>query len=98
VAEGGELRAQKRCGSKPPLMAPQSRAYIMSNPRATRGHPLGVKPRSDPEEDSVNEKGLVVETSAQSINRRHGSYGRGDRSCQPEVPRWMVSSCRPILI
>jgi hypothetical protein len=83
VAEGGELRAQKWCGSKPPLMAPQSRAYITSNLRATRGLPLGVKPRSDPEEDSVNEKGLVAETSTQSINRRHGSYGRGDRTVSP---------------
>jgi hypothetical protein len=34
---------------------------------------------SNPEEDSVNEKGLVAETSAQSINRKLGSYGRGDK-------------------
>jgi hypothetical protein len=57
VAEGGELRAQKRCESKPPLTAPQSRAYIMTNPRATRGHPLGVKPHPDPEERSIKKRG-----------------------------------------
>jgi hypothetical protein len=83
VAEGGELRAQKRCGSKPPLMAPQSCAYIMTNPTATRGRPLGVKSCPDPEEDLVNGKGLVAETSAQSINRRRGSYGQGDRVVSP---------------
>jgi hypothetical protein len=34
---------------------------------------------SDPEEDSVNEKGPVAKTSAQSINRKLRSYGRGDK-------------------
>ena len=43
----------------------------MTNTRVARGLPLGVKPHFDPEEDLVNEKGLVVEASAQSINRRH---------------------------
>jgi hypothetical protein len=61
--EGGELRAQKWCESKLPLTAPQSRAYIMSNPRAACGSPLGIEPHPDLEEDSVNGKGLVVETS-----------------------------------
>jgi hypothetical protein len=56
VAEGGELRAQKRCESKPLLTAPQSCAYIVFNPRAARGGPLGIEPRPDPEEDSVNGK------------------------------------------
>jgi hypothetical protein len=60
VAEGGELRAQKQCESKPHLTAPQSHAYIMSNPRAMCGSPLGVEPRPDPEEDSINGKGLVA--------------------------------------
>jgi hypothetical protein len=71
MEEGGELRAQKWCGSKPPLMTPQSCAYIMSNPTTTCGLPLGVKSRSDPKEDLVNGKGLVVETSTQSINGWH---------------------------
>jgi hypothetical protein len=56
VAEDGELWAQKQCESKLPLMAPQSRAYISSNPRAMHGGPLGIEPRPDPEEDSVNGK------------------------------------------
>jgi hypothetical protein len=83
VAKGGELRAQKRCGSKPPLTAPQSHAYSTSNPRAARSIPLGIEPRPDPEENSVNERGLVVETSFHSINRRHGSSGRGDITVSP---------------
>jgi hypothetical protein len=64
VVEGGELRAQKQCESKPPLTTPQYHDYIVSNRRATHGVPLGVKPCPDPEEDSVNGKGLVAETSA----------------------------------
>jgi hypothetical protein len=83
VAEGGELRAQKWCESKPPLTAPQSRAYITSNPRAACGNPLGIKPHPDPDERSVNEKGVVVETSTHSINRRHGGSGRGDKTVSP---------------
>jgi hypothetical protein len=54
--EGGELWAQKWCESKPPLMALQSRAYIMSNPRAVRGRPLGIKPHPDPDEDQLMKK------------------------------------------
>jgi hypothetical protein len=61
-------------------MAPQSRSYITPNPIVARGCPLGVKSRSDLEEDLVNGKGLVAETQAQSINRRCGRYGRGDRA------------------
>jgi hypothetical protein len=49
MVEGGELRAQKRCGSKPPSTAPHSRSYKMAYLRAGRGHPLGIKPRCDPE-------------------------------------------------
>jgi hypothetical protein len=53
----------------------------MSYQAAIGGRPLVVC--SDPEEDSVNEKGLVVETSAQSINRKLERYGRGDRIVIP---------------
>jgi hypothetical protein len=57
VVEGGELWAQNRCGSKPPLTAPHSRSYKMTNPRATRGRPLGIKPPYDLEKKkTVNEK------------------------------------------
>jgi hypothetical protein len=57
VAEGGELRSQKRCESKPPLMAPQSRAYIKTNPRAAHGHSLGIKPHLDPKGRLVKKRG-----------------------------------------
>jgi hypothetical protein len=77
------LRAQKRCGSEPPLTTPQSRAYITSNLTIACGRPLGVNPHPDPKEDSANEKGSVAETSAQSINGKIGSYGRGDRTISP---------------
>jgi hypothetical protein len=56
VAKGGELRAQKRCEFKPLSTAPQSRAYKTSNPRAARGHPLGIKPRCDPEKKKLMKK------------------------------------------
>jgi hypothetical protein len=75
VAEGGAFWAQKRCGSKPLSMAPKSHARLALNPTTTRGHPLVIKPRPNPKENSVNEQGLVVETSFHSINRRHGSSG-----------------------
>jgi hypothetical protein len=83
MVEGGEFRAQKRCGSKPLSTAPKSRAHSTSNPIAARGRPLVIKPRPDPEEKSVNEQGPVVETSAHSINRRHGGSGRGDKTVSP---------------
>jgi hypothetical protein len=38
-----------------PWQLPQSRAEVGSNPRATRGDKLGVTPRPDPKEKSVNE-------------------------------------------
>jgi hypothetical protein len=47
----------------------------MTNPRATHGHPLGVKPHPILRRDQLRKEGLVVETSAQSINRKLGSYG-----------------------
>jgi hypothetical protein len=56
VVEGGELWAQKWCESKPPLTDPQSRAYIMINPRVVNGRPLGIKPRPDPKERSFKER------------------------------------------
>jgi hypothetical protein len=80
VAEGGGLRAQKWCEYKPPLMAPQSRAHLASNLKASCGSPLGIKPHPGLNERSVNEKGVVVETSTHSINRRHGGCVRGDRA------------------
>jgi hypothetical protein len=39
-----------------------------------------------PDEKSVNEKGVVVETSTHSINRRHGGSGHGDRAISPRYP------------
>jgi hypothetical protein len=56
VVEGGELWAQKRCESKLLMTALQSHAYITKNLRATRGHPLGVKPHPDFEERSIKKK------------------------------------------
>jgi hypothetical protein len=53
------------------------------HPRVAHGSPLGVKPHPDPDERSVNEKGVVVETSNHSINRRRGGSGRGDRTVSP---------------
>jgi hypothetical protein len=80
--EGGGLRAKKWCESKPPLTALQSHSHLASNPKATRGNPLGIKPYPGPDEGSVNEKG-VVETSTHSINIRHGGSSRGDRVVSP---------------
>jgi hypothetical protein len=80
VAVGGELRAEKWCKSKPPLMALQSHADMTTNPRAARGSPLGIKPQPDLDERSVNEKGVEVETLTHSINRRHGGSGCGSRT------------------
>jgi len=60
MAEGGEFRAQKRCGSEPLSMAPKSRAHSTPNPIAARVFHLVVKPRPDPKEKSVNEKGMIV--------------------------------------
>jgi len=69
-------------------MASQSHAYIMKNPRVGCGIPLGVKPHPDldPDERSVNEKGVVVETSTHSINRRCGGSGHGDRTVSSRYP------------
>jgi hypothetical protein len=44
------------------------------------GSPLGIKPHPSPNEGSVNEKGVVVETLTHSLNRRHGGSGHGDRA------------------
>jgi hypothetical protein len=62
MVEGGELRDQKWCESKPPLTALQSRAHIASYLEVVRGNPLSIKLHPDPDEGSVNEKGVVVET------------------------------------
>jgi hypothetical protein len=55
----------------------------MTNLRSGHGSPLGIKPHPDPNERSVNEKVVVVETSTHSINRRCGGSGRGDRIVSP---------------
>jgi hypothetical protein len=39
-----------------------------------------IRPCLDPEEISVNEHRPLVETSSDSINRRHGNPGRGIRT------------------
>jgi hypothetical protein len=83
MAEDGAFRAQTQCGSKPLSMTPKSCACIMSYPTKTSGLPLVIPPRSDSEEDSINEQGMIVETSAKSINRKHGRYGQGDKIVSP---------------
>jgi hypothetical protein len=75
MAKEGAFQARKWCGPKPLHTAPISRAHIILYPIVTSGFPLVVQLCSNPKEDSVNEKGLVAETSAQSINRKHGNYG-----------------------
>jgi hypothetical protein len=84
--EGGGLWVQKLCGSKMPLTAPQSCDYIASNPRVARGTPLGVEPCPDPDERSVNEKGVMVETSTHSIIRMHGGFGHEDNAVRLRYP------------
>jgi hypothetical protein len=83
VDEGTGLRAQKRCESKPPFTAPQSCAHIASILKATCGSPQGIKPHPGLDEGSINEKGVVVETSTHSINARRGESGCGDRAVSP---------------
>jgi hypothetical protein len=46
--------------------------------RETHGLPLAIRLRFDSKEDSVNEKGLVVEASYQSINIRREISIQGD--------------------
>jgi hypothetical protein len=53
---GGGLRVLKQCGSKPPLMTLQSRAYIASNLREACGNKIGVRPCLDPKDILVNER------------------------------------------
>jgi hypothetical protein len=95
VVVGGELRDKKWCGSKLPLTTPQSHAYMMTNLSAVHGIPLGIKPHPNPDERSVNEKGVVVGTSTHSIIRRHGGYGPQRQNCQLEVPQWMIFPIGP---
>jgi hypothetical protein len=45
-----------------------------------------MKPHLDPDEGSFNEKGVVVETSTHSINRRYGGSGCGDRTVSSRYP------------
>jgi hypothetical protein len=83
MAEGGAIQAQKRYGSKLLLTTPNLHAHSMSYPIATSGRPLVIRPCIGPKEISVNGRRLVVETSSHSINRRHGSPGRGDKTFIP---------------
>jgi hypothetical protein len=48
---GGRSGVDPNC----PWQLPQSRAYIGSNLRVARGNKLGVRPRPDSKEKSVNE-------------------------------------------
>jgi hypothetical protein len=48
---------------------------MMPYPTMTGGCQIVVQLCSNLEKDLVNEKGMVDETSAQSINRNLGSYG-----------------------
>jgi hypothetical protein len=57
MVEGGELRAQRWCESKPLMMAPRLCAYIMKNLGAMSGHPLGINPLPDFKERSIKKKG-----------------------------------------
>jgi hypothetical protein len=91
VVEGGKFQAQKRCGSKPLLTTLKSCAHSVSNPIVARGRPLVVKPHPDPKDKSVNEKGLVVETSTHPINKRHGGSGHGDKTFSPRYHDGQVS-------
>jgi hypothetical protein len=75
MVEEGAFRARKWYGFKLLSMALKSRVHMMSYPMATYGHLIVIPIQSNLEKDSINEKGLVVETSAQSINRKHGNYG-----------------------
>jgi hypothetical protein len=83
VAEGGEFQDQKRCGYKPLSTNKKSCAHSMLNRIAACGHPLVIKTHPNPEEKSVNEQGLVIETSTHSINETHGGSGRGDKTVSP---------------
>jgi hypothetical protein len=74
---------QKRYGSKLLSTAPNSHAHSTSYLIVASGHPQVIRPCLDPKEISVNGHTLVVETSAHSINRRHGIPGRGDRAVRP---------------
>jgi hypothetical protein len=76
---------------------PKSHDYIASNPRAACGGTLSVEPCLDPDERSVNEKGVMVETSTHSINIRHGGSSRGDNTIIPRYPNGRFL-CRPMLI
>jgi hypothetical protein len=89
MVEGGEFRAQKRCGSKPLSTAPKSHAYSTPNPIEAHGRPLVMNPFTDPEEKSVNEQGLVVETLVHSINEKHGGFVHGDKNVSPNPFVWI---------
>jgi hypothetical protein len=78
MVEDGELQAQKWYDSKLLLTAPQSHAHIVSYPRAACGHPQSIKSHCDPERRQLMKIEMVFETSAHSINGRHGEPNCGD--------------------
>jgi hypothetical protein len=49
-------------------------------PNQNKWPPLVIKPCIDAEEISVNGRRPIVKTSTHSINKRHGSLGRGDKT------------------
>jgi hypothetical protein len=75
VVEYGAFRARKWCGSKLLSTTSKSHENIMSYPTMTCGCLLVVQLHSNLEMDSINEKGSIAKISAQSINRKLGSYG-----------------------
>jgi hypothetical protein len=78
-----------------PWQLPQSRAYIGSNPRATCGNKLGVRPRPDPKEKSVNERRTVVEQSTTPLNGSMEGLAEETKNCQPKVPQRAVFPAGP---
>jgi hypothetical protein len=60
VAIGGELWGSKRCGSKPPLETSTIAClYRAQYKRAECGNNIGIRPRPDPKEKSVNERRII---------------------------------------
>jgi hypothetical protein len=83
IVRRGAFHALKNHGHKPLPAAPKSHACMMSYPTTIGGRSIIIPPDSNPEKNSINEKGLLVETSTQCINKKHGSYDRGDRVVIP---------------
>jgi hypothetical protein len=63
--------------------------------REMRGNKLGVRPRYDPKEKSVNEERLVVEQSTTPLNGSMRGLAEETKNCQPKVPQREVSPAGP---